>query len=224
MINKNDIKKLVIEHKKSTLKNHWKDIFFSSSVKYNGEIRSYEILLWCSTYFLRGTYPIFILSFDNNENLTNIKIEKNPYHKFLNKQSVILVVIWFLILVYNFDLQELLIYTFFMLLIVYLSHLVLSKAQKYEINLQINELRETIENIERKKNPEIFIRPKEEENEFTTSKFFTRLILYPFCIFFIWFFITNLSLKEMNIKIFIGIGIILTYLISDIILLIKKKS
>ena len=126
-------------------------------------------------------------------------------------------------LAFNIDLQELLIYTFLMSIILLLLNLVLSKAQKFETKLQIEELRETIENIERKNNPDLIIKPKEEENEFTSSKFFTRLFLYPFCIFFIWFFITNLSLKEMNIKIFTGIGIVLTYLVIDLILLFKKK-
>jgi len=224
MINKTDIKKLVIEHKKSTLKNHWKDAFFRNTIKYSGEIKSNEILLWRSSEFLRGYYPIYILSFDRNENLKEIKIEKNPYHKYSEKFTFIFFLILVILLAIFENLQTSLIFATGLSVIIILLQLVLSKARKYETNLLTKELKDTIQNIEQKKNPELIIESEEEENEFTTPKFFTRLFLYPFCIFFIWFFITYLSPKEMNIKIFIGIGIVLTYLISDLILLFKKKS
>ncbi|WP_026715171.1 hypothetical protein [Flavobacterium daejeonense] len=224
MINKSDIKKLIIENKKSNLKNHWKDAFFCNTTKYSGEIKSNEILLWRSSEFLRGYYPIYILNFDRNENLKEIKIEKNLYHKYSEKFTFIFFLILLILLAIFENLQTSLILVTGLSVIIFLLQLILSKARKYETKLLTKELKDTIQNIERKKNPELIIESEgEEENEFTTPKFFTRLLLYPFCIFFIWFFTTNFSPKEMNIKIFTGIGIVLIYLISDIILLIKKK-
>ncbi|RVT71092.1 hypothetical protein EOD40_17645 [Flavobacterium sufflavum] len=228
MVKKDDLKKLIIENKKSTLKNHWKDTFFCNKIKYSGEIRPNEILLWRSSEYLRGNYPIFILNFDQNKNLIGIKTEKNPYHKFRNKQSTVIFSILILLLAYNTDLRETLIFTFAILIFGFLLHIVLSKARKYETKLLTNELRETIENIEnieRINNPELIIESKkEEEEEWTSSKFITRLLLYPFCIFLLWFSLTILSPKEINFKIIAGIAIVLTYLITDILLIIRKKN
>ena len=89
MVKKDDLQKLIIENKKSTLKNHWKDAFFCNTTKYNGEIRDNEILLWRSSKYLRGSYPIFVLSFDQNKTLKGIKIEKNPYQKYSEKFTII---------------------------------------------------------------------------------------------------------------------------------------
>ncbi|MBA0884213.1 hypothetical protein [Flavobacterium undicola] len=225
MVKKDDLKKLIIENKKSTLKNHWKDAFFCNTIKYSGEIRPNEILLWCSSEYLRGAYPIFILNFDQNKNLIEIKTEKNPYHKFRNKQSTVIFSILILLLAYNTDLRETLIFTFAISIFGFLLHIVLSKARKYETKLLTNELRETIENIERINNPELIIESKkEEEEEWTSSKFITRLLLYPFCIFLLGFFLIIISSKEINFKIIAGIAIVLTYLITDILLIIRKKN
>lgn len=224
MINKNDIKKLVIEHKKSTLKNHWKDAFFSNTIKYSGEIRSNEILLWRSSEFLRGYYPVYILSFDINENLKEIKIEKNSYHKYSEKFTFIFFLILVILLAIFENLQTSLIFATGLSVIIFLLQLILSKARKYETKLLTEELRDTIENIEQIKNPELIIESKkEEENEWTTSKFITRLFLYPFCIILLVCFFTFFSVKEMNFKIIGGVVITFTYLITDILLIMQKK-
>ncbi len=85
MIEKKDIQKLVLERKKSTLRTHFNDMFFVNNLRYSGEIRKNEILLWYSSHWLRGGYPIFHLAFDSENKLAGIKTELNPFGKLLNK-------------------------------------------------------------------------------------------------------------------------------------------
>lgn len=225
MVKKDDLKKLIIENKKSTLKNHWKDAFFCNTTKYSGEIRSNELLLWRSSEYLRGFYPIFVLIFDQNETLKEIKIEKNPYQKYSEKFTILFFLILSILLAILENLQTSIIFGIGVSVIVFLLQLILSKARKYETKLLTQELRETIENIERINNPELIIKSKEEnEEEWTSSKFITRLLLYPFCIFLLGFSLTIFSTKEINFKLIAGIAIVLTYLITDILLIIKKKN
>lgn len=223
MVKKDDLKKLIIENKKSTLKNHWKDAFFCNTTKYSGEIRSNELLLWRSSEYLKGAYPIFVLIFDENETLKKIKIEKNPYQKYSEKFTIMFFSILSILLAIWENLQTSIIFGIGVSVIVFLLQLILSKARKYETKLLTQELRETIENIERINNPELIIESKEED-EWTSSKFMTRLLLYPFCIFLLGFSLTIISPKEINFTIIAGIAIVLTYLITDILLIIKKKN
>ena len=44
MVDKKNIEKLIIQNKKSTLKNHWNDAFFYNTTKYSGEIKQNELL------------------------------------------------------------------------------------------------------------------------------------------------------------------------------------
>jgi hypothetical protein len=88
MVEKKDIEKSIIQNKKSSLKNHWNDAFLINSTKYSGEVKQNELLIWRSSPFLRGAYPVFHLTFDKDNKLNGIKTEKNPYHKLQNKTTI----------------------------------------------------------------------------------------------------------------------------------------
>lgn len=154
MVKKRDIEKLVFERKISNLKNHWRDSFFYNSTKYSGEIRHNEILMWRSSLFLRASYPIFYLTFDQNNELTAIKTEKNPYHLLLNKIIGGILIIYILGIFFSTNFQNAITIIFTFSIIGILLYFVLRRAIKYETKLLIKELKEAIDQIEQARNSE----------------------------------------------------------------------
>ncbi|MCL5130519.1 hypothetical protein [Algibacter sp. L4_22] len=232
MVEKKDIEKLIIQNKKSTLKNHWNDAFFYNTTKYSGEIKPNELLIWRSAHFLRGAYPIFHLTFGKNAELNGIKTEKNPYHKLLNKISIGFFIVLALVLLFTTEFKTAIIGIIGFSVIGTLLHLVMSKAKKYETKILTDELKQAIENIERENNPELINKPKtelkkEKIKEWTFSKILTRLLLYPFCLLILWFSITLFLpggiFKYKTLGVF-GIIVSLAYPITDLIMIFRKNK
>ena len=232
MVEKKDIEKLIIQNKKSTLKNHWNDAFFYNTTKYSGEIKPNELLIWRSAHFLKGSYPIFHLTFDQNGELNGIKTEKNPYHKLLNKISIGFFVVLVLVLLFTTEFKTALIGIIGISVIGTLLHLVMSKAKKYETKNLTDELKEAIVNIERANNPELVNKPnadlkKEKVKEWTFTKILTRIILYPFCLFILYLCIQMILNPDPNhprqrpLGIF-GIIVVGGYLVADITIIVRN--
>lgn len=232
MVEKKDIEKLIIQNKKSTLKNHWNDAFFYNTAKYSGEIKPNELLIWRSAHFLRGAYPVFHLTFDQNGELNGIKTEKNPYHKLLNKISIGFFIVLALVLLFTTEIKTAIIGIIGISVIGTLLHLVMAKAKKYETKILTDELKEAIENIERENNPELINKPKTElkkgkVKEWTFTKILTRLILYPFCLFILYLCIQMIlnpdpnHIRQRPLGI-IGIVIVGGYLIVDITIIVQN--
>ncbi|QKX06190.1 hypothetical protein HN014_15150 [Aquimarina sp. TRL1] len=229
MVEKKDVEKLIIQNKKSNLKNHWKDAFSYNTTKYSGEIKQNEILIWRSSIFLRSAYPVYRLTFDQQAKLSGIKTEKNPYHKFLNKITIgfIVLLILGLILIANF--KGIIIGVIVIPVIGTLLYLFSVKVRKYETSLLTEELKETIENIERSNYPQIDTKLKQNVNrkkdkEWTFAKIITRLLLYPFCLVIIYFSIVGLIKDGQLIRGIFAIAIALAYPIADILLIFRKNK
>jgi len=226
---KKDIEKLIVQNKKSNLKNHWNDAFFYNTTKYSGEIKPNELLIWRSSHFLRGAYPIFHLTFDQNNKLNGIKKEKNPYHKLLNKITIGFLIVLISGLFLSTDLKMAVIGTIGISVIGLLLRLVLGKAKKYETKLLTDELKEAIENIEQANNPVQINKPKSESktekvSEWTFTKVLTRLLLYPFCLLILWFSITGFLPEGKTLHGIFGIVVALAYPIADILLIFGKNK
>ncbi|MBR9847753.1 MAG: hypothetical protein GYB35_17410 [Algicola sp.] len=229
MVKKKDIEKLIVQNKKSNLTNHWNDAFHYNTTKYSGEIKRNELLIWRSSHFLRGAYPIFHLTFNQNDELNGIRTEKNPYHKLLNKIIIGFFIVLILVLFLSNDFKKAIIGTIGISVIGFLLHLVSSKAKKYETQLLTDELKEAIENIEQTNNPELINKSKSEsktENvkEWTFTKLLTRLLLYPFCLLILWFSITGFLLEGKTLYGILGIVVALAYPIADILLIFGKNK
>lgn len=225
MVKKKDIEKLIIQNKESSLKNHWKDVYFYNTTKYSGEIRENEILIWRSSHFLRGAYPIFHLSFNQNNQLNGIKTENNPYYKFLNKITITFFVLSAIALFLYTNLKTTIIYIILISIIGILLHLILFKSKKYETKLLTEELKEAIENIEQLNNPELINKPKKEKvKEWMFTKILTQLLLYSFCLLILWVSITKFLPEEKILYGIFGIIIALVYPISDLLLSIGKNK
>lgn len=225
MIEKKDIEKLIITKKKNNLINHWKDAFITNTTKYSGEVLENEILLWRSSRHLRGAYPIFRISFHKNEKIKGIKTEDNPFYK-LNKKIILIILILISLALFSLDeIRQTLIAITIISIIVASLYILLTKKKKFETKYLIEELQETIENIEQTKNPNKIVQKKKkpQTKEWTLSKILARLLLYPFCGIIIWaciyFFIPDGRIG----KAIFGIGIALIYPITDILLILKKK-
>ncbi|MCF1193114.1 hypothetical protein LRR18_16110 [Mangrovimonas sp. AS39] len=229
MVEKKDIEKLIIQNKKSTLKNHWNDAFFYNTTKYSGEIKPNELLIWRSSHFLRGAYPIFRLTFDLNGKLNGIKTEKNPYYKLLNKVSIVFLILLNLVLIFTTEFKPAVIGIIGISLLGFFFYLFFFNVTKYETKILTEELKEAIENIELINNPELTNKPRSESKqekikEWTFTKILTRLLLYPFCFFILWLSITGFLDEGMTLHRIFGIIIVLTYIIVDITLTIRKNK
>ncbi|MFG6685140.1 hypothetical protein ACGK9U_01055 [Mariniflexile sp. HNIBRBA6329] len=229
MVDKKDIEKLIVQNKKSTLKNHWNDAFFYNTTKYSGEIKPNELLIWRSSHFLRGAYPIFRLTFDQNGKLNGIKTEKNPYYKLQKKISIVLLIVFDLILIFTTEFKPAFFGIIGISLLGFFFYLLFFNVTKYETKILTEELKEAIEKIEKENKPEFENIPKMElkkENikEWTFTKILTRLLLYPFCFFILWICIDGFLDDGMTLHRIIGIIIALTYIVVDILMVIGKNK
>ena len=229
MASKKDIERLIVQNKKSNLKNHRNDAFLQNTTKYSGEIKPRELLIWRSSHFLRGAYPIFLLTFDQDGKLNGIKTEKNSYHKLLNKITIGSIVVIISGLFMTMDYRAAIFGTVGISVIGFLLHVVLSKVTKYETKLLTVELKECIENLELENNAELLNNPKQELKkerikEWSFRKILMRLILYPFCVFILWFSATEFLPEGKIVHGIFGIIVSLAYPITDVLLMIGKNK
>ena len=89
------------------------------------------------------------------------------------------------------------------------------------------ELKDTVERIEREKFPEKFagygLKEKPIENEWTIKKIFTRIFMYPICVGFIYVCAALLIPNGQLGKGICGIAICGAYLYSDIYAILKRS-
>ena len=229
MLEKKDIEKLIIQNKKSNLINHFNDALIYNTTKYSGEIKPNELLIWRSSHFLRGAYPIFRLTFDQNGKLNGIKTEKNPYYKLLNKISIVFLIVLDLILIFATEFKPAVLSITGISLFAFFFYLLFFNAIKFETKILTEELKEAIEKIEKENNPapENITKAqltKEKIKEWTFTKILTRLLLYPFCFFILWISIDGFLDEGMTLHRIIGIIITLTYIVVDILMVIGKNK
>ncbi len=226
MIEKGDIQKLVLDRKKSTLKAHFNDMFFINNLRYSGEIRKNEILLWYSSHWLRGGYPIFHLRFDSDNKLIGIKTELNPFGKLLRKIIPVIIGIFAFLPIIGNGFSQGWLGSVFILLVAYVLFIIMRRATRLEKKIMTDELKETIENIEREKFPEKFaglpIQEPPKENEWTLKKIITRIIFYPFCLGIIYLCFTGFIPNGQFLHGIFGIAVCGAYLYSDLYAIFKK--
>lgn len=227
MVDKEDIEKLIIQNKKSNLINHFKDSQSYNTTKYSGEIRNNEILIWRSAYFIRGVYPIFHLTFDENNKLKEIKMEKNPFNIFLDRVTIAVLIILIVTVFISTNLITTVFAILALTLIGFLMRLLLSKSKIFETKILIKELKTTIDSLEglnnskQKKDQNL---ENEKVNEWSFSKIMSRILIYPFCVILIWLALTLMIPAGKIIEGIFAIIVGLAYPISDLLLIINKKN
>ncbi|MGX1930060.1 hypothetical protein [Flagellimonas sp. 2504JD4-2] len=100
------------------------------------------------------------------------------------------------------------------------------KVSRTEKKIMTDELKETIENIEKEKFPEKFIARLEKnipkENEWTLKKIITRIFFYPFCMGIIYLCLTGFLPKGQYFYALFGTAVCGAYLYSDLSSIFKK--
>ncbi|WP_269235691.1 hypothetical protein [Flavobacterium flavigenum] len=227
MVDKKNIEKLIIQNKKSNLLTHFKDSQSYNITKYSGEIRDKEILIWRSAYFSRGDYPIFHLTFDNNNKLKEIKMEKNPFNIFLDGVTIVVLLILIVTIFISTDLKT----TFFAIIAItiigFLMRLLLTKSKIFETKILIEELKTTINNLDElniSKQKKDQNSENKEVNEWSFFKIMSRILIYPFCVILIWLSLTLMIPEGKIIEGIFAIIVGLAYPISDLLIIINKKN
>ncbi|MGR7812749.1 hypothetical protein [Lacinutrix undariae] len=148
MVKKTAIKSLIIQHKKNTLKTHFKDVFLRNTVSYSGEVKAHEILLWRSSIQLRAAYPVYHLKFDENDILIDISLQDNPYYKLLNKVfwGVQLLLFPCLLIVSGF--KSACTALVVQIIIMFLFQLLFKRIKRFETKVMTNELETKIKTLD----------------------------------------------------------------------------
>lgn len=228
MIRKQDVEKLITHHKKCTAYEVWKDMNRFDIKNYSGELRTNEILLWRPEHRSRSIAPIFHLSFNTDNILAKIEIHKNPYRKFINYLLLSFSLLFILFLFIYEDTKIALIVIVSYAVIALLLYLILKVETKDKKQHIIDEFKMDIQEVVIENNPDIneaFLpeRIPEKINEWSLKNMSLRILSYPFCFFLIalsyLFFEDGMLLHGV-----ILIGVCLSYLITDIILLFKKRN
>ena len=228
MLRKKDIETLIAEEKESKLATHFYDALTYNTTKYSGEVRKDEILLWSSSYWLRGGYPIFHLHFNTENLLVKITTEPNPFGKLINKLAIIAIVFFTLLPIIGYGLTEGWFLSLFVLFVATVVFFIMRKSGINEKQIMTQELKEAIEAIEKAKFPEKFLgqleNPEPLKNEWTFKKIIVRLIMYPICALIIYVSIVFALPGGKPIHGLIAIGICVLYYVADLSNIIKHNK
>ena len=228
MLQKKDIETLIAEEKESNLATHFYDALTYNTTKYSGEVRKDEILLWSSSFWLRGGYPIFHLHFNTENLLVKITSEPNPFGKLLNKLGIGALVIFTTLPLIGLGLEEGWKLSLLVIIVALVVFLIMRKAGNQEKKIMTQDLRGSIEAIEKAKFPEKFLGQLENQeplkNEWTFKKIIVRLIMYPICALIIYFSMVYILPGEKPIHGLIAIGICVLYYVADLSNIIKHNK
>ena len=224
---KSDIEKLIQIKSKNTFKNHFLNSEFG---QYVGEVKPNELLIWKPTVFMKSTYPIFNLLFNENQKLVKIKLQKNPQRVIFDYLALTFIIIFNSLIFYHSS-TKYIIPQFFGVLFVYgIVSWILWKGEKVEKKIQIEEFKKDVKELELFLYPQVEKKLTEElnppkNNEWTLSKTFTRIIFYPTSIAII-YFLTRFELMEGTerpLGVLFMIGVCGLYIIADLMNVLKIK-
>lgn len=225
---KSDIQKLIQVKKSNTFWNHF--LFsFSKNYKIHGEIQKNSIVIWQRTSFTGISYPIYIFEFDSENTLLNISDKLNPYAKYT--QLLFPIFFFFPLLstaFTDFQIKKFLTCISIFILLTVACYLMGRKIHSYEKREQLAHFRELL-NIKTKNKSKISkilnIENKEKpENELSVSKTLTRLFTYPFCLALIGFAIFGMIPDGKFIIAIPLLAITVTYLYSDLKMILNQKK
>ncbi|HMC00078.1 MAG TPA: hypothetical protein VKN14_03475 [Flavobacteriaceae bacterium] len=208
-VTKKDVITLIAEEKTSSLKNHFLT-FFNQDRRFVGEIQSDKILLWKTNMWISGGFPIFEFEFNPKDKLVNIHSKKNAFAKLISLFFTIPLILFFLFLLFNIDfsIASLIILGLFLFILIAL-YFVTNHIYNYEKKQLLIEIYKRLE-----------IEFEEEKiKEYTIKKILLRLFMYPFSIFLI-IYVLNFFPRDIAL---VCILLISVYMVSDIIILLKKK-
>jgi|LakMenE01Jun11ns_1017448.scaffolds.fasta_scaffold9876840_2 hypothetical protein len=227
MVYKKDIESLIAVRINSTLKNHW---FYASSNKchVNGEVRENNILIWKNSYFLRMAYPIFVVSFDENDLYQTFKVIDNPYFALSKKVVFCLIILLLAVVFISYDLRTAMIGSSFIVLLSLAAYLVMKKSVAFETKILVENFKDELAKISAKNSSNIKVnlieRKYNHTKEWTIMKTIMRIILYPACVLLIYGAIELLFKNGKIIQGVTGIIVASLFMLSDLLIIFKMED
>jgi len=223
---KEKIDKLITLEKENNLINHILTSLFNRGETI-AEKNLSEYTIWMTNYWVGTFYPIFKISFNENNEIKNIKTELSLYGKlwFIILTGLILTFLSFLIFIPMIESYEYIDYTDFIVLgvygiLVFGIYTVFRKIYFNETKYLLNELKIVV-GIDSKENIE---KIEYEKNEWTLKLILFRVFAYPFCIFIVIIALTLMIPKGDFIKGVFAIILAIGYIFSDIRMIQKKRK
>ncbi len=211
-ITKKEVEQIVQKIKKNSLLNHFVGTF-SDEENLTAEVREKTILVWKKDSWTSIFYSVFVFNFNAEEKLITIETKRNP----LFKTVTILAVLIFIYLIfekvdYNFSSNSnwrLIFIACIVALLLFGILLLFSRSIRKKQTTEILELLNT----------------SPPQNEISSKNIAFRFISYPLSVFLLLLSIYALFQdKKDNFEPILWIVIILSYLITDIILLYQYKK
>lgn len=221
MIYEADIKKLIKKRKVNNIKNHFLTFFYKDHTKFIGYHTKNKVQVWNSTPSISLFYPVYILFFNNNEILTKVVIERNPLTKVIDKIILIIIASLIVFQLYFSELRPAIALIIVVSIMYFLYIFIIKKIIKNENEILIKEFNKELFKLDNSISPNTIITNEVIESEWTTSKIFSRILIYLFCFFIIYLSLTEF-LPKGNVKFIYGLLIPLAFIISDILIAIKS--
>jgi hypothetical protein len=224
MITKENVLK-VITLKRDSFFGHLDSLFSNTSKDYFGIMDNNKIIIWPNLKKFNLFYPLFVLLFDDQEQFIKIQKKPNPFLKLFS-----FLFFFFLISIVTHRFinvpTEVAISSSLVLLLLFLVVFVIMKQVYYKNGQKENvKLYDYLIKLESFSSSSQGKKIKS-ELIFKSSKVLqlsVRLLTYPFAIGIILMVLFLIPISEMKIKFLILIIIPSVYLISDIIIIIKKE-
>ncbi len=214
-ITKEDIEKLIEVKKDDTLINHFLTIV-KRDFRATGQIERNKIKIWSQGPWNSTFYPIFEFKLNSQNHLIDITDKLNPIGKIFYSGFLLGLISFFLTRNWSdFNLQEYLMPLVIGLIFITIFLLIINNIYRFEKKQQLKEIFEILD---------IELDATEPEREWTLTKIITRVFMYPICIFLIIVNIFILIPQGEIIPMIGSLGIVGTYLYTDLKILLKKKT
>lgn len=219
--------KLITIPSENTIKNHFLGLLTVNN-SFRSELKNDTILLWKRNSKVISNYPIFEIVI-KNESIKSIKIKKNPITKLLNILIYIaLIANYIAIILLGKQVREKIILTIITSIIIFLISILYKQIKKDNYDLCLSNLNFELNkiSISNKVSTTFFKNNNavKNEKEFGIKMTLRRLLIYPFCLFIIFFLLYNLIDGNFNTNAIFGISIAITYLIIDLKIILGKKK
>jgi|GEM_PF-894432 len=231
-VTKSDIQKLVKVKNTDSFWNHLV-CSFKKDYKIYGEIQKNKIKIWEISSFTGVFYPVYTFEFNSENELVKTKDQLNSFARFLHFLFPILM--FFPLLstaIMDFQIKKFLACISIFLILTFACYLMSRKIYLYNKKDQLTDFYQLLnaksnsKQSSKQHNSRVLDLETEEkpENEWSTSKIFTRLFTYPFCLALILVTIFGMIPDGKFVLAIPLMAIVGVYLYSDLKMIFNKNK
>jgi len=189
---------------------------FKRDFDVNGESSSSKIKLWQRTSWTLSLYAVFTLVFNSKNHLIDIKIRMNTFAKIMF--YIIISLLLLLFIPKSSDaFQQDNFWIFTCVKVIFLGIFIFAFSQFYNENKEI-QLQNIYDRLD------IETEEKKPISEWSLKNIVIRLFMYPLSLFLLYMFIFYAFPEGNFIDSILGMIVISAYLITDVMLLFRKKK